>query len=187
MNSLLSGVMMLVIVGVVLYLIFRPKASGAGKDAYYYIISFMALVLLYWAAADVVRVILERLWNSGTYYGGDLSTILQKISLRLSTFVVGFPVWAFHWYKAVMKKEADIDISSRKSYATAILFISTLIILGAGTGLVYQGFNALLGIGKDAEKTLAYLIPYTALAVGMWLMHYKMWAHKRNVVENNLI
>jgi hypothetical protein len=185
MEVVISIVLVLVIIAAVLFLVFKPKEKGEnqGRDAYFYLVSFISLALLYWALSDLVRVWLSEAWGVGnrsyySYYGGGNTyqqDTLRNISLRLSTIMVALPVYIFHWYKAIMKKREEWDVQSRKSYCLGVLVLTSLMILGGGTGMVYQATNSMLGVSSSAAESLAWLIPYTLSAAGLWVVHFKFW------------
>jgi hypothetical protein len=183
-----SLIMPLLIAGAVLFFVFRnrgEKAENAGKDAYYYVISFILVMVLYWAVADLFRIILEQVlgvgaaasrysysYSSGT---GSQENLLRGVSLRLSTILVGFPIWAFHWYKASKKPKEEMDYHSRKSYAFVIMVMTSFGVIGTGIGLVYQTMNAVLGVGQNISESMAYLLPYALAGAGVWIGHYLVW------------
>lgn len=198
METVISIVLVLVIIAAILFIVFRPKDKGEnqGRDAYFYLVSFISLALLYWAISDLVRVWLSEAWGVGnrsyySYYGGGGSSYqqdtLRNISLRLSTIMVALPVYIFHWYKAIMKKREDWDVQSRKSYCLGVLVLTSLMVLGGGTGMVYQGTNSLLGVSSSAAESLAWLVPYTLSAVGLWLVHFKIWREVAEVKKEQVL
>ncbi|KKU99425.1 MAG: hypothetical protein UY33_C0032G0019 [Candidatus Amesbacteria bacterium GW2011_GWA1_48_9] len=111
MEAAISLVIGLAIIGGIVYLVFRPKgqAGDEGRDAYFYIVAFLGLVILFWAAADLGRVILEQQWVTDIYWRGRQDETLRKVSLRLATILVTLPVFAFHWFKASMKSGEEMD------------------------------------------------------------------------------
>lgn len=181
--SLFSSLSSLLVLGAILYFIFRPREGQAhGKDTYFYVVSFVVLMVLTWAVTDLLRIMLEQILGVGdsvySYSRTSSSSqaeLLRRVSLRLSTLVVALPIWAFHWYKVSMKKKEEIDVHSRKSYALAMMVITTLWVIGTGTGLVYLGFNAMLGVGENANRAIPYLLPYSMAGVILWVSHYQVW------------
>jgi cell division protein FtsW (lipid II flippase) len=103
----------------------------------------------------------------------------------MSAIVVALPLFAFHWHKASNKSRAEMDWESRKTYTMAVLIISTVIMLVVGIWLVYNGFNAILGVADSYMKQqLAYALPYAVTAVGVWLWHMKIWQGREMVIQN---
>src|SRR3989344_1865301 len=180
MEGLITVVIVLAVAGAIVYALFRPREKGEkrGWDLYYYIVIFISIALLFWAISDLGRVWLEQLWNTGTsyYYQASRSDIfLRRISLRLSTLLVALPIFAFHYTKATLKKDEELDYHSRKTYAMMVLILSSLVVLGCGTGLVYQGMNFALGVSEKPPQALAFFIPYTISGLMVCVMHYRIW------------
>lgn len=188
MVSMLSSVVWIVILGGAAFLLFRNKGGGErrGWDAYFYIVAFITLGLLFWAVADLVRIGLEGLWEKSTAinyaYGRVVSTSssteLRRITMRLATILVALPIWAWHFFKTQHQPAAKQDLFSKKIYAGAVLFICTLLGLGMGSGMVYEVLNSIVGV-SDGSESLAYFIPYFAAAAGTWVWHYKLWQEAR--------
>jgi len=186
MDSFFSMMMVLVILGGVGYMILHRSGKSDnpnnGRDAFFYIIAFLTLMPLFWAIADLFRVVLEQLWGSGSssYNYGVRNTSyyyeqsVKKISMRLATLVVALPVYAFHWFKANSRSKEEMDIASRKTYTMAVLILSTILILTMGTWLVYQGFNSMMGLNTMQGTEMAFALPYTVMALAVWLGHYRI-------------
>ena len=183
--------MSLVVVGAVLYAVFRGREhgehKGGGKDAYFYIVCFLALMPLFWGVADLGRVILEDKWDTRTYYSYSSRSAeddLRRVSMRMSAIVVALPLFAFHWHKASSRKKEETDWDSRKTYTMGVLIVSTLLVLVVGIWLVYHGFNAVLGVAtQDVKAQMAYALPYAATAAGVWLWHIRLWQGKEKTGE----
>ncbi|OGD02969.1 hypothetical protein A3D85_01760 [Candidatus Amesbacteria bacterium RIFCSPHIGHO2_02_FULL_47_9] len=182
MDSFFSLVMGLAILGVVLYAVFRPKEKSeghGGKDAYFYIVMFLALMPLFWGVADLGRLGLEGVWDirsSYTYGQRSAEDQARRISLRMSAIVVALPVYVFHWYKAGSRKKEEMDWGSKRSYMVAVLILSLILVLTVGIWLVYQGFNALLGaVSRDVKQQVAYALPYAVVSAAVWGWHMKGW------------
>ena len=186
MESIIFTVVILALLGGLIYLVFvHPKG---GRDAYFYIVAFITLAILFWAVTDLVRVVWEMKWGVSGYssgytypYRGDQG--LRRISMRLSTFLVTFPIWAFHWFKASLKPAEKIDWLSRKTYALVVLVLTAFLVLGCGTGLVYRGMNALLGVEAANDNVMAFLVPYSLAGLGVWTMHYMAWREANGKIE----
>lgn len=192
--SMFSMIVPILIIGSILFFIFRNRDKGenVGKDAYYYVISFILVLVLYWALADLLRIVMEQMLgvnNSLTrsysgYYSSTSAqeSLLRSVSLRLSAILVGFPIWAFHWYKASKKPAAEIDYHSRKSYSFVIMIMMALGVIGTSTGLVYQVMNAILGVSQDVSQAVSYLLPYATVGAGMWVGHYLVWKQAKEIL-----
>jgi hypothetical protein len=192
LSGILSGVITILVVGGIVYLIFRPKGDNNHKDlkdAYFYFISFVGLMFVFWAVADFIRVVLEQNVFSPaytySYYSANSDAYLRKISLRISTFIVAFPVYAFHWFKANFKPEEKVDKRHKRMYLIAVLISTAVLTLGTGVGLVYSLMNFILGVSVSSNTELAYLIPYSFVSIGVWAIHYLSYHKLENKNESS--
>lgn len=183
LSGILTSLVTILIVGGIAYLIFRPKDHDIDhqslKDAYFFFIAFIGLWVVFWAVSDFIRVVLEEnvfrsslSTYSTRYYVTNSDAYLRKISLRVSTFLVAFPVYAFHWFKANFKPEESTDIGHKRMYLIAVMILSALLTLGTGTALVYMLINAILGVISSSNNELAYLIPYSIAGAVVWVAHF---------------
>ena len=183
LSSILTSLVVILVIGGIAYLIFRPRENEIDhesmKNTYFFFISFVGLMVVFWAIADFIRVVLEQnVFTSSTsrisygYYAPSADAYLRKISLRISTFLVAFPVYAFHWYKASFKPTERTDKKHKAMYLIAVLILSALLTLGTGTGLVYMLINSILGVSSSSNRELAYLIPYSFAGAAVWLTHF---------------
>ncbi len=177
----------LLLIGGIGYLIFRPrdKEPNAGRDAYFYIVAMISLFVLYWGISDLLRLILNQLWNSGSSYtsevyrygsyGASNTDLLRNLAGRISAIIIALPFWAFHWFKASGRRAEEMDNYSRRIYSIIILILSSTEVMIGGTILVYQAVTALLGVNSDTLGVVAGLLPYTTGAVILWTLHYPEW------------
>lgn len=172
--------------------------SGTGKrkfgDGYFYFMAFIALMVLYWGAADLLRIILEKWWLGGItgssrgYYYGQSPTYaneqwLRGISLRISAVLVSLPIWFFHWHKAINKAKEEVDEVGKRAYSFAVVLIMGLSSIGMMIGALYLGVNSLLGItlSTSEKQSFAYLLPYSLGALVLWWAHWQIWHASRKL------
>lgn len=200
--AIMSLMIPVVIVGAIIYAIFRPKDHNTGvsnRDALFYVLMFLALIPLFWGTADLGRIILENLWkdpvmNISTQYGNqgvapmlyrapimaprqdvNLTDNLRQVSLRISAIVVALPLFVWAWLKVTRRRSEERDLASQRSYATAVLVISSPVLIIMGVWVVYQLLNALLGVAETTvREQLIYLLPYSSVLAVVWLTHYLM-------------
>lgn len=171
---------------IVIYLLVRKDAStqeggevvmSLAKRGYFYVMSFIMLLILYWALADFLHLIFSSV--SGTTSTYLLNAYKRDLSLRLSAVIVTLPLWLFHWSKAISKPESTLNLASRlnilkgqRSYLLVVLGLFGLLFLVFGTVLVYQMINYLLGVSNQTIKELGVPLGYGLLAGIIWLYHY---------------
>jgi hypothetical protein len=177
------AILVLAVVGLVSLL--RKSAGGENKhkfsDAYFYFMSFVSLIVIYGALADLARIILSRWWVDSTLMRSSTDQWLRWLSLRISAVLVALPVWFFHWHKATTKPKEEVDETSKRSYAFAFVIVMGLSGLGMTIGAAYLGVNALLGIALTTveKQALAFALPYSLGALFLWFTHWKMWHASR--------
>jgi len=71
------------------------------KRAYLYLVCVISLSLLMVAGIQLMNRLLNSAFKLGTYYG------LQDISWAMSTIIVSFPVWLYHWKTAQAEDKAS--------------------------------------------------------------------------------
>ena len=182
----------IVIVAVVISALRRPVNKDNMRkfgDGYFYFMAFVALFVIYWGAADLIRIILEKAWLGGITPGYDSYNYysntpnyayeqwLRGISLRVSAVLVAFPIWFFHWHKATSRPKEEVDVSGKRAYTFAVVLVMGLSSIGMLIGAMYLGINSLLGITLSSGEiqALAYLLPYSVGALGLWYFHWKIW------------
>lgn len=158
------------------------------KDTYFYFMALVALFVLYWGVADLLRVILDKWWTGGVASNTTryISTYSQEqwlrgLSLRVSAILVSLPIWFFHWHKAVAKAKEEVDEAGLRAYSFIVVLVMGLSSIGMLIGALYLGVNALLGIALNTgeKHTLAMLLPYSLGALVLWWTHWKIWHEGR--------
>lgn len=187
--SYLLGLIPLGIIGLVFYIIVKrgnEQSTGTSKHAYYYLVSFVSLAILYWAIADLGRLLFGQ--QSCALSGGmgysciSHEMLLRRVAGRLAAIIFAFPIWAFHWMKANPPNTAELDWISRKTYSLFVVAATVIGMLIAWPLLIYQLLTWALGvtesnIGEMVPTLLSYAIP----ATGIWIWHFKMW---RKVIQS---
>lgn len=200
MEFLLSLVALVLVIVVITGALRRPGKDNMKRisDGYFYFMAFVALMVMYWGAADLIRVILEKWWIGGVsqvtsnYYYNSTSPRfsgssyayeqwLRGVSLRVSALLVAVPIWYFHWHKATSRPKEEIDVTGKRAYTFAIVLVMGLSSIGMMIGALYLGMNAMLGISlSDNEiRSLTYLLPYSVGALALWTSHWKVWHRSR--------
>ncbi len=156
------------------------------KRAYFFIFSFIALGVLFWGIADLVRVILEYNWGGvevvrsyGRYYSQDSFT--RSVALRLASIIVALPIWFFHWYNLsenFPKIEEAIDLritfKTFRNYLYLISGLTLMVVLIFGIWFVYQILAFLLGASNINVGSFAAPIGYTATALAIFIYHFSV-------------
>lgn len=201
--SFMYGLIPLAIIAGIFYLIIKKRdTSGEGVDlqhAYFYLVSFITLGILFWAVSDLLRLLLKQYVfiekvSSVSYYSyssSSYNSFLKALAGRLAAIIVAFPIWGFHWMKANPPQPDDIDKRSRKSYALSVVVVTMIIILVGWPYLLYTLISKVLGVeDKNISNILASSIPYTISATILWFTHFRIWKklspHHEKVQKNEI-
>lgn len=175
-TSFVSGIVwVIVLVGVLAFGLAVFRHSGerkvGSKHGYFYIMSFLALVALYWAFADIGRLVLSKMMDKLPYYLA--SNYTRDFSLRISTIIVALPIFVFHWAGANPKDKEKIDHEGRRTFSMAVMILAGTVTLIGGTRLVYETVNSVLGVVTTSP--LEMILPYVLPAAVLWVWNYKIW------------
>ena len=140
------------------------KVREAGmKRLYYYILSFIGLVVSFVGVAGLISFTIDIV----TGYGILLSeTYRSQLSSSISSLIVGLPLWLAMWRPMQAEALADNEMGDharrsalRKFYLYLALFASVIGGMAAAVSLVYQLIAAALGgfIGSDFANNLLNL------------------------------
>jgi len=177
-TGVLWGLVPLGIIGFLFYLVSRKKGETrmGPKHGYFYLISFITVVIMYWSVADMVRIAVTKTTSSSYNYSYSQEQKVKQVAGRLAAIFVAFPLWAFHWMKANPGKGQPVDTDSKKAYALATVICTMIVMLITWPFAVYYVLIWAMGvtesnIGELIPSLLAYAIPGT----GLWWVHFRMW------------
>ncbi len=151
----------------------------SAKRGYYYLVSFITLSVVFFAASDMLNLILTVVFGT-TQYGYTYDTFARSIALRAATLIVTLPVYVYHWVAASKRVENEDDevrnfeLKERKGYAQIVLVFSTLILLVFGVRFVY--ILLLFGLGVSGTQLSDFSSPlsYTLGIISIWAYHLKV-------------
>lgn len=158
-------------------------AHGA-KRGYFFLISFIALGVLYFGVADLIRVLLAHNWSGETissysrYYSSD-DSFPKTVSLRLATVIVSFPLWILHWFhiqdqlpKVQDVYEQKLTFRAQRGYLYMVSGISALAVLVTGIWLIYQILSLLLGATDVTLQSFGAPLGYGLTSIGVFVYHF---------------
>ena len=133
------------------------------KILYFYVMSFVSLVLV----ADGIAVIFDiAIW------GGFNMDVRRAFLECVTVLIVALPAYLFHW-KAIL---AGLDDEQEKIiwpyYKYAVMgfsAIGTIVFTGA---LVYQLLGGVIGIAKVNWSEFSIVLGYGAVGAGVWAYHW---------------
>ena len=189
---ILVGMLILAIIVWIFYSIIKRKDSDGSNSthAYFYLVSFVTLGILFWAVSDLFRIFLGQYVfdniDSYKYSTTATNTFLRGVVARLVTILVTFPIWGFHWIKANPVNPEELDKRSRRSYSLSVVIVSMVFTLAGWPYLIYVLVSGFLEIeSKYLSKTLSIFLPYTILATILWIIHFRIW--RKLSEKNNLL
>ena len=103
----------------------------------------------------------------------------------LALLVVGFPIWAVHWWliqRGIATDEAEARSAIRSAFFTAVLTVTLVRWTAASIEIMRQLFAAALGVGEPAEGTAPRVLSELALLLavgGVWLGHVSLMRRAR--------
>jgi len=118
----------------------------------------------------------------------DPEVVRRQLSVALALLVVGFPIWAIHWWlmqRAAARDAAEARSAIRSAFLTIVLAVTFLRWAGAGVELLRQLLAALLGVAEPAAVTLPAVADDLAaflVAAVLWLAHAQLVRTARRTV-----
>ena len=96
----------------------RDEGRGSLKQVYFYGISFAALMALIAGISLTVQSLLNVLFDNQT-----LSASSSNLAWGLSLFIVGLPIWAFHW-RTILRNVAEMPVERRSIIRKLYMYLT---------------------------------------------------------------
>jgi hypothetical protein len=156
------------------------------KQIYFYFLSFVSLAVLWWAAADLISIFIEKFSYVGTSYYGDqyydYSNFNDRLALRLTAILIALPVYIFHWLKTsgdVFQSKLDEftegQLGQRRWYSQIVMIFSGLMFLFFLTLILYEITKNILYFRGFSLFTLRTSVPYLVASSLVWLYHWSVF------------
>ena len=132
----------LILVGAVVYAIVAWRRRehdadpgiGTVRRLYFYIVSFVALMMASNGLVQIVRFVLD-----GQFGPDVLSRSNTPLAIGASLVIVGLPLWAVHW-RMVQRYVAELPVERRslirKAYLYLVLGVSVALLMAALVGVL---------------------------------------------------
>jgi hypothetical protein len=153
------------------------KVREAGmKRLYYYILSFIGLVVAFVGVNMLFTFLIDML--TGSFFS-ITEVYRSNLASSISSLIVGMPLWLLTWRPMQAEALAENELGNharrsviRKFYLYLALFGSVIGGMATAVGLVYQLINALLGgAGSDLLHTVLNLGQLLFLFVVVLVYH----------------
>ena len=173
---IVSFLVQIAIVGGIIYVVYaffrrgrnsdseRDEGRGSLKQVYFYGISFAALMALIAGISLTVQSLLNVLFDNQT-----LSTSSSNLAWGLSLFIVGLPIWAFHW-RTILRNVADMPVERRSIIRKLYMYLTLAVSLGFLMGTSFEIMKWAMLAGEFPEFSLASILPWAMV----WGYHWQI-------------
>ena len=137
------------------------------KRLYFYVVAFVALIVVANGATTMLGAILDRLLPDRLLLG----SLATPFSLGLAMIIPGLPLWLIHWratQRYVRRDPEEVGSVQRKLYLNLLLFISAVVVLGVSLSILRWFLGA-----EDAQldgSSLAGLLVWGSV----WSYHWRV-------------
>jgi hypothetical protein len=154
----------------------RVRQAGM-KRLYYYILSFIGLVVAFVGVATLFSFIIDMVTGLGILMSDSTRSTLAS---SISSLIVGLPLWLSMWRPMQTDALSSGEMGDharrsvlRKTYLYLVLFLSVIGGMATAVGLVYELIRVVLGgdAGSDFVNTILNLIQLLFL-FGVVLMYH---------------
>jgi hypothetical protein len=137
------------------------------RRSYMYLLAFAGLSLLTVATANLGQVLIDLMSGKAA----DLGSVRDDLARDAAAVVVGLPVWLLHWLWAERSARAD----ERERASTLRRLYLYVVLASAMLVMAYSVRDAII---ERAARDL----PYTLVALVVWLGHWRIAARDRDLV-----
>ena len=137
---------------------------GTLKRIYFYAVSFAALMVFMFGISLAVQSLLNALFD-----GKAFSLSSNTLAWGLSLFIVGLPIWAFHW-RFILRNVAAMPVERRSIVRKLYIYLT----LGVGLAILapsaYEIIKWAMRAGEFPEFSLASILPWAMV----WGYHWQI-------------
>lgn len=160
------------------------------RYGYFYALSFVSLLVLAWASADLIKMALEAIFPKYPYldsspisdYRSYPSLVTARgFSLRFAALLVAFPVFLVHWlktsgdvFRSKLEEFTESELSRRRGYCQIVLIFFSIHIFGYLTWIFSTILNDLLTSSEIKLANLTTPIPYFLVSLVLWVYHWRV-------------
>lgn len=163
------------------------------KNLYYYSISLITLLIVSWAVADLLRILLDHLLIPGPilekfcfdclpYPGSNFYPIpfnYEELALRFAMIIITLPIFFFHWLKTsgeILKNRLDEftagELTVRKIYCQIALILNSLTVLVCVTWIATKILTNMLISIDFAIRGVSMPLAYVFVAFLSFVYHW---------------
>ena len=176
LSIIISLLIPLAIVGGIIYAIYAWRRRGQDsptdydpsmgtlKRLYFYVISFAALMVFIVGISLAVQSLLNVLFD-----GKAFSLSSNTLAWGLSLFIVGLPIWAFHW-RFILRNVAAMPVERRSIVRKLYIYLTLGVALAILAPSAYEIIKWALRAGEFPEFSLASVLPWAIV----WGYHWQI-------------
>jgi Domain of unknown function (DUF5671) len=155
------------------------------RRIYAYLLAFAGLAMVSIAMANLVQLLVDLVLQVPVVSSDRY--VRDTVSLYAAAALVGLPVWLVHWLWIGRSVRADPEERAstlRRLYVYAVLVGATIAMAGSATDALNAAFAALGGVPTPDAAVDAFFrpLPFTLIALGVWLAHWRIAATDRALV-----
>ena len=137
---------------------------GTARRIYFYLVSFVALLMAGNGVVQIVQYLLESL------FGADvLSPSTTRLAVGASLTIVGLPLWLVHW-RIVQRHVGELPVERRSLIRKAYLYV----VLAVSVGLPAAAFIDLLDWSFRTQSFSGYSWGALIVWIPVWTFHWRL-------------
>ena len=144
--------------------------SSPTKTFYFYIVSFIGLLMTSSGLLALLTFIVNRSLSNQLV---DLD--FGPVALGISSIVVGYPLWFFHW-KSINKQISEYPAEYSSIFRTFYLFFTAVFSISFAIYFLIEAFLFVFGVGNNEQelKDATNSIIRGLFSLGIWVFHWKL-------------
>lgn len=137
---------------------------GTVRRLYFYVVSFVALMMAGNGIVQIVRTLLDGLFNNN-----QISSSTTPLAIGIALIVVGLPLWVFHWRiigKYIVEMPVETRSIARKIYLYLVLAVSGIL-------FAFSAVNVLRWMMR-ADDFSGYHWGAIIIWAAVWVFHWRL-------------
>ena len=154
--------------------------SSPTKTFYFYIVSFIGLLMTSSGLLALLTFIVNRSLSNQLV---DLD--FGPVALGISSIVVGYPLWFFHW-KSINKQISEYPTEYSSIFRTFYLYFTAVLSISFAIYFLIEAFLFIFGVGNNEQelKDAINSIIRGLFSLGIWIFHWKLIQKEEHLVSS---
>ena len=154
--------------------------SSPTKTFYFYIVSFIGLLMTSSGLLALLTFIVNRSLSNQLV---DLD--FGPVALGISSIVVGYPLWFFHW-KSINKQISEYPTEYSSIFRTFYLYFTAVLSISFAIYFLIEAFLFIFGVGNNEQelKDATNSIIRGLFSLGIWIFHWKLIQKEEHLVSS---